>query len=190
MQLMEERILRDGKVKSGNILKVDSFLNQQMDIGLFEKMAEEFWRLFGEHQVNKILTIESSGIGIACIAAQKFKCPVVFAKKNKTKNISEEVYSTQVESYTHGKSYEIMVSKEYLSREDRILIIDDFLANGEALSGLVRLIKDSGAFLVGAGIAIEKAFQPGGDMLRSQGVRIESLARVKSMSEDGGIEFC
>lgn len=190
MQLMEERIRRDGKVKSGIILKVDSFLNQQMDIVLFEEMAEEFWRLFGEQHVNKILTIEASGIGISCIVAQRFKCPVVFAKKNKTKNISDDVYVSQVKSYTHGKSYDIMVSKEYLSNKDRILIIDDFLANGEALSGLIRLIKESGAFLVGAGIAIEKAFQPGGDMLRSQGVHIESLARIKSMSEDGGIEFC
>ncbi|MGI6124597.1 MAG: xanthine phosphoribosyltransferase [Acetivibrionales bacterium] len=190
MQMMEERILRDGKIKSGNILKVDSFLNQQMDIAFFEEMAEEFWRLFGAHRVNKILTIEASGIGIACIAAQRFKCPVVFAKKNKTKNISDEVYVSQVESYTHGKSYDIMVSKEYLTSNDRVLIIDDFLANGAALSGLVSLVKDAGAFLVGAGIAIEKAFQPGGDMLRSQGVHIESLARIKTMSEDGGIEFC
>lgn len=190
MHLMEERIRRDGKVKNGNILKVDSFLNQQMDIGFFEKMAVEFWRLFGDSGVTKILTIEASGIGIACIVAQKFNCPVVFAKKNKSKNISSEVYSSQVESFTHGHIYDIIVSKEYLLATDRILIIDDFLANGAALTGLVSLVRDAGASLVGAGIAVEKAFQPGGEMIRAQGIRIESLARIKSMSEDGGIEFC
>lgn len=190
MQLMEERIRKDGKVKNGHILKVDSFLNQQMDIDLFEKMAIEFWRLFGDCGVTKILTIEASGIGIACITAQKFKCPVVFAKKNKTKNISHEVYSSKVESFTHGQVYDILVSKEYLHPTDRILIIDDFLANGAALTGLISLVNEAGASLVGAGIAVEKAFQPGGDMIRSRGVRVESLARIKSMSEDGGIEFC
>ncbi len=190
MQLMEERIRRDGKVKNGQILKVDGFLNQQMDIALFEEMAKEFYRLFGDCGVNKILTIEASGIGIACLVGQKFKCPVVFAKKNKTKNISDEVYTSRVESFTHGQVYDIIVSKDYLKSTDRVLIIDDFLANGAALTGLVSLVKEAGAHLVGAGIAIEKAFQPGGDMLRAQGVRIESLARIKSMSEDGGIEFC
>lgn len=190
MHLMEERVRRDGKVINHNILKVDSFLNQQMDISLFEEMAEEFWRLFGSCNVNKVLTIEASGIGIACIVAQKFKCPVVFAKKNKTKNISNEVYTSKVESFTHGISYDIVVSKEYLNSSDRILLIDDFLANGAALTGLVSLVKDAGAHLVGAGIAIEKSFQPGGDMLRAQGVHIESLARIKSMSDDGSIEFC
>ncbi len=190
MQLMEERIRRDGKVKNGQILKVDGFLNQQMDITLFEEMAQEFFSLFGDCGVNKILTIEASGIGIACIVAQRFKCPVVFAKKNKSKNISDELYTSKVESFTHGQVYDIVVSKEYLKSTDRVLIIDDFLANGAALTGLVSLVKDAGAFLVGAGIAIEKAFQPGGDLLRAQGVRIESLARIKSMSEDGGIEFC
>jgi xanthine phosphoribosyltransferase len=187
---MEERIRRDGKVKNGQILKVDGFLNQQMDIALFEEMAKEFYRLFGDCGVNKILTIEASGIGIACLVGQKFKCPVVFAKKNKTKNISDEVYTSRVESFTHGQVYDIIVSKDYLKSTDRVLIIDDFLANGAALTGLVSLVKEAGAHLVGAGIAIEKAFQPGGDMLRAQGVRIESLARIKSMSEDGGIEFC
>ncbi len=190
MQLMEERIRRDGKVKNGHILKVDSFLNQQMDITLFEEMADEFWRLFGDSNVTKILTIEASGIGIACIAAQKFKCPVVFAKKNKTRNISDEVYTAKVESFTHSKIYDIIVSKEYLNPKDRVLIIDDFLANGAALTGLVSLVNTAGAFLVGAGIAIEKAFQPGGEMIRAQGVRVESLAKIKSMNEDGSIEFC
>lgn len=190
MQLMEERIRKDGKVKNGQILKVDSFLNQQMDIAFFEEMAKEFYKLFGDCGVSKILTIEASGIGIACLVGQRFKCPVVFAKKNKTKNISDEVYTSKVESFTHGQVYDIIVSKEYLTSTDRVLIIDDFLANGAALTGLVNLVKDAGAYLVGAGIAIEKAFQPGGDMLRAQGVRIESLARIKSMSEDGVIEFC
>lgn len=190
MQLMEERILRDGKVKDGNILKVDSFLNHQMDIELFEEMAGEFWRLFGDCGVTKILTIEASGIGIACVVAQTFKCPVIFAKKTKTKNIEGEVYTSKVKSFTHSKTYDIIVSKEFLRSTDRVLIIDDFLANGAALAGLVNLVRDAGAFLVGAGIAIEKAFQPGGNMLRAQGMRIESLARIKSMSKDDGIAFC
>jgi xanthine phosphoribosyltransferase len=190
MQLMEERILKDGKVKNGSILKVDSFLNQQMDIGLFEEMASEFWRLFGECNVTKILTIEASGIGIACLVGQKFKCPVVFAKKNRTKNMSGDAFTAKVESFTHGQLYEIMVSKDYLHSSDRVLIIDDFLANGAALTGLISLVRDAGAFIVGAGIAIEKAFQPGGDAIRKQGIRVESLARIKSMSEDGRIEFC
>jgi xanthine phosphoribosyltransferase len=187
---MEERIRRDGKVKDGNILKVDSFLNHQMDIGLFEEMAGEFCRLFADCGVTKILTIEASGIGIACIVAQAFKCPAIFAKKSKTKNIEGEVYTAKVKSFTHGKMYDIIVSKEFLLPTDRVLIIDDFLANGAALNGLAHLVRDAGAFLVGAGIAIEKAFQPGGEMLRAQGIRIESLARIKSMSEDGRIEFC
>ncbi len=190
MKLMEERIRRDGIVKNGHILKVDSFLNQQMDISLFEEMAGEFWRLFGESNVTKILTIEASGIGIACIAAQKFKCPVVFAKKNKTGNISDEVYTAEVESFTHGKVYEILVSKEYLHPDDRVLIIDDFLANGAALTGLITLVNTAGAYLVGAGIGIEKAFQPGGQKIRDKGIRVESLAKIKSMNQDGRIEFC
>ncbi len=189
MQLMEDRIRRDGKVKNGSILKVDSFLNQQMDIELFEKMADEFWRMFGNCNVTKILTIEASGIGIACITGQRFKCPVVFAKKNKTSNISDDIFSAHVKSFTHGKEYEIMVSKEYLDSCDRVLIIDDFLANGAALTGLINLVKAAGASVVGAGIAIEKAFQPGGELIRKQGIRVESLARIKSMSENDGIEF-
>ncbi|MGI6622042.1 MAG: xanthine phosphoribosyltransferase [Clostridiaceae bacterium] len=189
MQLMKERILREGKVKNGSILKVDSFLNQQMDIELFEKMADEFWRLFGDCNVTKILTIEASGIGIACLAGQRFKCPVVFAKKNKTSNISDDVFSSLVHSFTHGKEYEIMVSREYLLPSDRVLIIDDFLANGAALNGLIDLVRSAGAYIVGAGIAIEKAFQPGGDIIRNQGIRVESLARIKSMDENDGIEF-
>lgn len=190
MQLMEERIRKDGRVKDGKILKVDSFLNHQMDIGLFEEMAAEFFRLFGDCGVTKILTIEASGIGIACLVAQRFKCPVIFAKKTKTLNIEGEVFTSQVESFTHDTVYDIIVSKEFLLPTDRVLIIDDFLANGAALSGLAALVKDSGAFLVGAGIAIEKAFQPGGEKLRARGIRIESLARIKAMNADGSIEFC
>jgi xanthine phosphoribosyltransferase len=190
MQLLEERIRKDGKVKDGSILKVDSFLNHQMDIGLFEDMALEFKRLFIDDHVNKILTIEASGIGIACMVAQAFKCPVIFAKKTKTKNIAGEVYTAKVESFTHGTVYDIIVSKEFLYPTDRVLIVDDFLANGAALSGLAKLVQDAGATLVGAGIAIEKAFQPGGDLIRSQGIRVESLARIKAMYPDGSIEFC
>ncbi len=189
MKLLEERILNDGKLINNQILKVDSFLNQQMDVELFEKMADEFWRLFGDCGVNKILTIEASGIGIACLTGQKFKCPVVFAKKNRSLNRSDKVYTSKVHSFTHDKTYDITVSKEYLHSSDRILIIDDFLANGAALTGLVSLVRDAGAHLVGAGIAIEKAFQPGGEKIRNQGVRVESLARIKSMSIEDGIKF-
>lgn len=189
MQLLKERILKDGKLINSQILKVDSFLNQQMDIGLFEKMAEEFWRLFGDCGVNKILTIEASGIGVACLTGQKFKCPVVFAKKNRSLNRSENVYTSKVHSFTHNKTYDITVSKEYLHPNERVLIIDDFLANGAALEGLVSLVRDAGAYLVGAGIVIEKAFQPGGEKIRSQGIRVESLARIASMSIEDGIKF-
>lgn len=190
MKLLEERIRKDGIVREGNILKVDSFLNHQMDITLFSEMGKEFARLFAGCNVNKILTIEASGIGIAAIAAQEFGCPVVFAKKNKTKNIAGDVWTSKVESFTHGRVYDIIVSKDYLTPEDRVLIIDDFLAMGSALNGLIQLVHDSGATLVGAGIAVEKAFQPGGDLIRSQGVRVESLARIKSMDPVTGIEFC
>jgi xanthine phosphoribosyltransferase len=190
MQLLEDRIRKDGVVKEGDVLKVDSFLNHQMDVSLFEAMGREWKRLFDGCGVNKILTIEASGIGMACIAAQSFHCPVVFAKKTETKNIAGEVYRTQVRSYTHGRIYDVIVSKDYLGPGDRLLLIDDFLANGAALSGLLDLAMLAGATVVGAGIAIEKAYQPGGELIRSRGVRVESLARIKSMSEDGGIEFC
>lgn len=189
MQLLEQRIVRDGKVKDGGVLKVDSFLNHQMDVSLFGEMAKEFYRLFKDENVNKILTIEASGIGIACITAQVFDCPVIFAKKTKTKNIAGDVYTSKVDSFTHGATYDIIVAKEFLGKGDRVLVIDDFLANGSALSGLCKLVSDAQATLVGAGIAIEKAFQPGGELLRGRGIRIESLARIKSM--DGGkICFC
>ena len=190
LKLLQERIKADGVVRDGGVLKVDSFLNHQMDVKLFKEMALEWKRLFAGCGVNKILTIEASGIGIACIAAQEFDCPAVFAKKSKTKNIAGEVYKTTVESFTHGTVYDVIVSKQYLTSADRVLIIDDFLANGAALDGLIDLIDQSGATLVGAGIAIEKAFQPGGRRIRARGVRVESLARVKSMSESTGVEFC
>ena len=186
MKELKDRIRRDGKIKAGNVLKVDSFLNHQMDIKLFEAIGREFKRRFFFFEVNKILTIEASGIGIACVAAQSFQVPVVFAKKSQTKNIAGEVYTTKVESYTHGRVYDIIVSKEFLGKGDKVLLIDDFLANGKALEGLAQLVKDSGAELVGAGIVIEKGFQVGGEMLRKKGIRVESLAIVDSMDEETG----
>ena len=188
MRLLEERILKDGIVKSGNVLKVDSFLNHQMDVKLFQEMGKEWYRLFQGENVTKILTIEASGIGIACVAALEFDVPVIFAKKSKTKNIAGEVYSTTVVSFTHGNVNDIIVSKKYLNPGDRVLIIDDFLANGAAMLGLIDLVNQSGATLVGCGIAIEKSFQPGGQRLREQGVRVESLARVSKLG-DGVLEF-
>ena len=161
-----------------------------MDVELFTEIGKEFQRLFEGEKITKILTIEASGIGIACVAAQCFGVPVLFAKKNKTKNIAGDVYTSKVESFTHGRVYDIIVSKEFLKAEDRVLLIDDFLANGAALMGLITLVREAGATLIGAGICIEKAFQPGGQRIREMGVRVESLARVKSMSEENGIEFC
>ena len=190
MKLLEDRIRKDGKIKGGDVLKVDSFLNHQMDVGLFQEIGKEFYRLYGDCGVTKILTIEASGIGIACVTAQFFGCPVIFAKKNKTKNIAGDVYTSKVESFTHGKVYDIIVAKEFLLPTDRVLLIDDFLANGSALQGLINLVRDAGAELAGAGICVEKAFQPGGNLIRNMGVRVESLAKVKSMGEDGSIEFC
>ncbi len=184
MLLLEERIRKDGKLYPGDILKVDSFLNHQMDIDLLSEIGKEFYRLYQDCEVNKILTIEASGIGIACITAQYFHCPVLFAKKTKTKNIAAAVYKTEVKSYTHGTTYDVIVSKEFLRKGDRVLIIDDFLAEGNALAGLVDLCRQAGAEVAGCGIAIEKAFQPGGARLRDAGVRVESLAMIDSM--DGG----
>ncbi len=189
MQLLKDRIRKDGKIRSGNVLKVDSFLNHQMDIQLFGEIGKEFKRRFQDSEVTKILTIEASGIGIACIAAQYFNVPVVFAKKNQTKNIAGEVYTSQVESFTHGRVYDIIVSKQFINKEDKILIIDDFLANGKALIGLSKLVQDAGATLVGAGIVIEKGFQEGGSVIRESGIRVESLAIVEAMSEEDGISF-
>ena len=189
MELLEQRIRRDGVVKGTDVLKVDSFLNHQMDVALFEEIGKEFLRRFDGCGVNKILTIEASGIGIACVTAQFFHCPVIFAKKSKTKNIAGEVYTTKVRSFTHGNVSDVIVSTRFLGPGDKVLIIDDFLANGAALEGLIDLVSQSGAELAGAGIVIEKAFQPGGDRLRAKGIRVESLARIKSMSEETGVEF-
>ena len=189
MELLKRRIQQDGIVKGNDVLKVDSFLNHQMDVALFEEIGREFQRRFADCGVNKILTIEASGIGIACVTAQSFHCPVVFAKKSQTKNIAGEVYATKVESFTHGRVYDVMVAKKFLGPEDTVLIIDDFLANGAALEGLIDLVEQSGARPAGAGIVIEKAFQPGGGRIRAKGVQVESLARVKSMSEEHGVEF-
>ena len=189
MKLLEDRIRKDGVVKDGDVLKVDSFLNHQMDVELFAEMGKEWARLFAGENITKILTIEASGIGIACVAAEQFHVPVVFAKKNQTKNIAGDVYTAKVESFTHGRVYDIIVARQFLNPGDRVLLIDDFLANGAALQGLIKVVRDAGATVVGAGIAVEKAFQPGGDLIRGMGVRVESLARVKSM-ENGHLEFC
>lgn len=186
MELLKERIRKEGKIKEGNVLKVDSFLNHQMDIELLSEIGREFKRRFADVEVNKILTIEASGIGIACMAAQSFHVPVVFAKKTQTKNIAGDVYTTKVQSYTHGRIYDIIVAKEFLGKGDKVLLIDDFLANGKALEGLIDLVEKSGAELVGAGIVIEKGFQAGGDALRGRGIRLESLAIVESMDEKTG----
>lgn len=185
MKLLEERIQRDGIVKDGNVLKVDSFLNHQMDVELFNEMGREFRRLF-PGPVTKILTIEASGIGIACIAAQHFGVPVVFAKKSQSINLDGEQYCTKIESFTHKRVYDVIVSKKYLKKEDRILIIDDFLANGCAVSGLIDLVQSAGADIEGVGIAIEKGFQEGGKLLRERGIRVESLAIVESMDAGSG----
>ena len=189
MNLLEERIRKDGIVMEGDVLKVDGFLNHQMDVRLFQAMAEEWKRLFAGCDINKILTIEASGIGIACIAGLTFDCPVVFAKKTKTRNIAGDVYRTEVRSYTHNNISEVIVSKKYLGAGDRVLLIDDFLANGAALAGLMELAAMAGAQVIGAGIAIEKAYQPGGKLLRERGLRIESLARISAMDESGRMEF-
>ena len=186
MLLLKDRILTDGVVKEGNILKVDSFLNQQMDIDLINEVGKEFKKRFDHCPITKILTIEASGIGIACIAAQYFHVPVVFAKKTKTKNIAGEVYTTKVELLTHGTVYVIIVSKEVLGKGDKVLVIDDFLAQGKALDGLTTLFQDSGAELVGAGIGFENGCQDGGKRIRDKGIRVESLAIVDSMNAETG----
>ena len=186
MQLLKDRIRKDGKIKEGNVLKVDSFLNHQMDVKLFQEIGKEFKRRFEGEEITKILTIEASGIGIACVAAEVFDVPVVFAKKTQTKNIAGDVYTTKVESFTLGRVYDIIVSREFLGKGDKVLLIDDFLANGKALEGLAELVKKSGAELVGAGVVIEKGFQVGGDIIRSKGIHLESLAIVESMDEKTG----
>lgn len=190
MKLLEERIKQDGVLKEGNVLKVDTFLNHQMDTKLFREMGKEWKRLFAESPINKILTIESSGIGIACVVAEEFGVPVVFAKKAKSINIDGEVYSTKIQSFTHKKVYDVIVSKKFLSPDDHLLIIDDFLANGCALEGLLDICESAGATVEGIGIAIEKGFQKGGKLIRDRGIHLESLAIIKGMnSEKGEIEF-
>ncbi len=186
MELLERRIREDGIVKKGNVLKVDNFLNHQMDIDLFNEMGKEFRRLFEGKTINKILTIEASGNGIACIVAQYFHVPVVFAKKTQSINIDGEVYSTKIESFTHKRVYDVIVSRKYLGPEDHILIIDDFLANGCAVSGLIDIIEHAGATVEGIGIAIEKGQQIGGRMLREKGYQVESLAILDSMDDETG----
>ncbi len=188
MKLLEERILKDGIVKEGGVLKVDSFLNHQMDIDLFNEMGKEFKRLFSDAPINKILTIEASGIGIACVVAQYFQVPVVFAKKAQSINIDGEVYQTKIRSFTHKRVYDVIVSKKYLGPEDHVLIIDDFLANGCALEGLIDLVHSSQATVEGIGIAVEKGFQHGGDLIRSKGLRLESLAIIDRF-ENGTVVF-
>lgn len=190
MKLLEERIRKDGIVKEGNVLKVDSFLNHQMDTDLFNEMGKEFKRLFADKPINKILTIEASGIGIACIVAQHFHVPVVFAKKSQSINIDGDVYSTKIESFTQKKVYDVIVSKKYIGKDDHILLIDDFLANGCALEGLIDLVQSAGATVEGIGIAVEKGFQEGGKRIREKGVQLESLAIVDAMdSKTGEITF-
>ncbi len=186
MKLLEERILKDGHVKPGNVLKVDNFLNHQMDMELFNAMGKEFKRLFADKPINKILTIEASGIGIACITAQHFNVPVVFAKKAQSINLDGEMLTTKIESFTHKRVYDVIVSRKFLGEDDHVLVIDDFLANGCAVNGLIDLIRDAGATVEGVGIAIEKGFQPGGDLIRSKGIRVESLAIIESMNDQTG----
>lgn len=190
MNFLEERILKDGIVKEGNILKVDSFLNHQMDIELFNEMGEEFAKRFEGKNINKILTIEASGIGIACIVAQYFNVPVVFAKKAKSINIDGDMYVAEVMSFTHKNKNQVIVSKKFLGPDDHVLIIDDFLANGCALQGLIQIITEAGGTVEGIGIAVEKGFQAGGQMIRNLGYQLESLAIVESMdASTGNIEF-
>ena len=190
MKLLEEKILKDGVIKSGNVLKVDSFLNHQIDVPFIAKLGEEFKRLFADTPITKILTIEASGIGLASVAAMYFNVPVVFAKKSSGSNMDKDVYFTEIYSYTHNKVNEVVVSKRFINTEDHILIIDDFLANGCALEGLIDIVRQAGATVEGVGIAVEKGFQGGGDKLRASGIRVESLAIIEKMdAQSKTIEF-
>ena len=186
MELLKQKILSEGEVYEGNILKVDSFLNHQIDCVFLQKIAEEFYRLFKDEGVNKILTIEASGIAIGALVGREFGCPLVFAKKSKTKNNDGNVYTSQVESFTHGVTNNVIVSKKYLNKGDKVLIVDDFLAMGNALVGLIDLVEQSGAKLAGCGAVIEKGYQHGGDKLREKGIKVESLAIVESMNAETG----
>lgn len=190
MELLKRKIVEEGEVYEGNILKVDCFLNHQIDIPFMKEIGKEFHRLYKDADINKILTIEASGIAIGSMVAQEFGCPLVFAKKNKTKNIAGDVYLTPVESFTHGTTYNVMVSKRFLGKGDKVLIVDDFLAVGNALRGLIQMVKESGAELVGCGTVIEKGYQHGGNEIRAQGIRVESLAIIESMdAKTGNIVF-
>ncbi len=186
MELLKQKILNEGEVYEGNILKVDCFLNHQIDCVFLSEIGKEFHRLFKDEGVNKVLTIEASGIAVGAFVAQEFGCPLVFAKKTKTKNIAGDVYTTSVESFTHGTTYNIMVSKRFLGKGDKVLIVDDFLAVGNALNGLIKLVEESGAELAGCGTVIEKGYQHGGDKLREKGIKVESLAIVESMDHETG----
>lgn len=190
MKLLEERILKDGKLLPGSVLKVDNFLNQQIDINLITELGAEWKKLYKNDGVTKILTIEASGIAIACITAMQFGVPVVFAKKTKTANLADELYNSKVVSYTHGQAYDVIVSKSHILPGERVLIIDDFLANGSALKALISIVEQAGATVVGAGIAIEKVYQNGGNEIRERGYRVESLAKISSITEKYGITFC
>ena len=191
MKLLEERILKDGKVFPGDVIKVDSFLNHQIDTELVSLCGEEWHKLFKDDGVTKILTIDGSGIGIACLVARHFNVPVLFAKKSGSAHkVSDEFYATKVVSFTHGHEYNVVVKKEFLKEDDKILIIDDFLANGTAMKALISLSKIAGATVVGCGAAIEKVYQGGGNAIRRMGYKLESLARISSMRDDGKIEFC
>ena len=181
LNFLEQRILKDGIVKEGNVLRVDSFLNHQLDVLLLEEMGKEFYKRFKSEKITKVLTVEASGIAIACFVAQKFKVPVVFAKKSKSINLSDDVYSAEVESFTHKTKNTVVVTRKYISKNDRVLVIDDFLANGAALQGLISILNQAGASVAGIGIAIEKGFQPGGQFIRNMGYHLESLAIVESM---------
>ena len=186
MDLLKQKILSEGEVYEGNILKVDGFLNHRIDIPFLKEVGREFHRLFKDEGINKILTIEASGIAIGAMVAQEFQCPLVFAKKTKTKNIAGDIYTSKVESFTHGTTYDILVSKRFLDENDKVLIVDDFLAVGNALNGLIEIVNKSGAQLAGCGVVIEKGFQHGGDKLRSQGIKVESLAIVERMDAATG----
>ena len=186
MELLEKRIIKDGKVFSGNVLKVDSFLNHQIDVELLDEMGLEVKKLFNDSAITKVLTIEASGIGVGCLVARHFNCPLLFAKKSKTLNIKGDVYTSKVESFTHQCTYDIIVSKDFLNENDTVLIVDDFLAKGNALIGLIDIVKQSGAKLAGCSIAIEKGYQGGGDKLRAQGIKVESLAIIEEMNDVTG----
>lgn len=189
MELLEQRIRKDGKIYAGDVLKVDSFLNHQMDVDFLSALGKEFYTLFADCGVNKILTMEASGIGIACMTAQFFHCPVVYAKKGRSSNMAADVWRSQVHSYTHGSDHDVVVSRQYLGEQDRVLLIDDFLARGSAAMALLNICRQAGAKVVGLGVCVEKAYQDGEKLLRDAGVRVEALAKIRRMTEDGTIGF-